>query len=472
MVIVTEKTIKRVPPLGITKLSELTIDIDKNWGGYKIKNLGAPVDTGDAIRKTELDAHRTSSPIDHPDGSVTRAKLEYPTVDVFFPYLEAISKCRWYGPGFGNQAFWHFGTIDAFTDKSLWVPLPNMFHIAMRMSDGNNTYTTSLDSTATTADFVLDKRVNGTATKLATEAIDIGASDVYQVVGSISGSTLKGYRDASYTTTPTLKISATDTTFASGAFGYTKRRDYSGTGIHEGYALLKAPLSTLPPSQTILELSVEGSGKPDDPYRPSMSKNLVEVSSLTGLPDFLYLEAKKYSVLKAKGFTEDEIRLVFGYVPQYQVDLNSVTWGAFELHPDKSPTVIVTITGDNPYRAGAVNKQRAMAKRAFAVPKSYDEAVALYNQLKRDYPHWLAGKDSFAYQTLGLEIFDWFQNVDFYYGELLEHKTHYSQLKQVPDFEIRNRLNELIDKLSKVSVLINERDKHVAKVKEVLRSGW
>jgi len=35
---------------GITKLSELTIDVDKDWLGYVIKNLGAPVASGDALR--------------------------------------------------------------------------------------------------------------------------------------------------------------------------------------------------------------------------------------------------------------------------------------------------------------------------------------------------------------------------------------------------------------------------------------
>jgi hypothetical protein len=113
------------------------------------------------------------------------------------------------------------------------------------------------------------------------------------------------------------------------------------------------------------------------------------------------------------------------------------------------------------------------AKRVFKVPKDYNDTVALYNnQLKKDYPHWLAGKDNFAYQALGLEELDWLQNVDFYYGELIEHKTHYDQLKQVPDWEIRNKLTELIDKISKMTVLTEERDKHIAKAREILKKGW
>jgi hypothetical protein len=453
------------------KLSELVVDVDKDWAKKNIINFGA----GGIDLYSVVTAHASRHLAGGADAlsGIARSQLKYPTVDVYFPYLEAISKCRWYGPGVGVQAFWHFGTVDSFTDKSLWAPLPNMFHIAMRMTDGNNTYTANLNSGATTADFALDKRSGGVTTNLATEAVDIGSYDVYQVIGSISGSTLKGYRDASYTTTPTLRISATDTTFASGAFGYTKRRDSSGTGIHEGYALLKASLSPLSPAQAILELPIEGSGRPEDPFRPSLSKILTEITpQLTGLPDFLHQEAKKYTILKAKGFTDEEIEVLLGYIPQHQVDLDAVTWGAFELHPDKAPTSIIVVVGDNPYQAGAIDRQKAKAKRVFAPPKSYDEATALYNALKKDYPHWLAGKDNMAYQTLGLEIFDWFQNVDFYYGELVEHKTHYQQLKMVPDFEIRNRLNELIDKLSKATVLVGERDKHISKAKEILRRGW
>jgi len=38
-------------------LSALEIDVDKDWGGHVIKNLGAPVDSYDSLRKIELDTH-------------------------------------------------------------------------------------------------------------------------------------------------------------------------------------------------------------------------------------------------------------------------------------------------------------------------------------------------------------------------------------------------------------------------------
>jgi hypothetical protein len=177
-------------------------------------------------------------------------------------------------------------------------------------------------------------------------------------------------------------------------------------------------------------------------------------------------------MLKKRDFTDEEIELLLGYIPQTKVDLDTVTWGSFEFHPNNASTVIITIAGENPYQSGAIERQKAVAKRVFSVPKDYSESVALYNQLKRDYPHWLAGKENFAYQILGWEELDWLQNADFYYGELIDHKTHYDQLKMVPDWEIRNRLNELIDKMSKMTILTEERDKHIGKAREILRKGW
>jgi hypothetical protein len=181
----------------------------------------------------------------------------------------------------------------------------------------------------------------------------------------------------------------------------------------------------------------------------------------------LHAEARRYEILRAKGFTDEEMRPVFGYIPQHQIDLDAVTWGAFEFS-EKSPTNIIIVTGDNPYKQGAIERQAEHARRrghrVFAPPKSYDEAVALYRKLKSDFPHWLAGVHNWCYQILGHEFFDWLQNADFYYGELLEHKTHYNQLKQVPEWEIESRLLELKARLEGMKTLTEERDKHLKKV--------
>jgi hypothetical protein len=238
-------------------------------------------------------------------------------------------------------------------------------------------------------------------------------------------------------------------------------------------ARLLAPVTPLPPAQAIIEVEVEGGG--EEPYRPLLSRNLVEISQLTGLPEFLYQEAKKYQILVNKGFTDDEIKLLLGYIPQHQIDLASVTWGAFEFKED-SPTNIIIITGDNPYQQGAVERQAEQARsknlKVLRPPRNYGEAVKQYNQLKQEFTHWLAGKDNYAYQTLGLEELDLLQNVDFYHGELVEHRTHYQQLRQVQDFEMWRRLEELERRLEKVEVLAEERDKHMEKLKTIKRLGW
>ena len=66
-----------------------------------------------------------------------------------------------------------------------------------------------------------------------------------------------------------------------------------------------------------------------------------------------------------------------------------------------------------------------------------------------------------------------FTNIN--YGELIEHKTHYDQLKQVPDYEIEIRLNVLEIKLREYlmsSVLVEEVEKHLKKIKEIFEIGW
>jgi hypothetical protein len=424
-----------------------------------------------------LEYHRLKTPIDHPDQSVTRAKLEYPTVDVSFAYLAAIGKVNYVSKYTCGYAF---VTSDAFGDKAVWaaVQVNTYSEMMTRVQNFANHYYNGCNPGATTADHYLYKLVNGTSTALATEAIDIDNKG-RGLAGSCSGSTIKSLRyELTSPVSPlslpaaSATISATDTTFASGLFGARFIREtYPHGGTESGSAWLKAPLTALPTALLILEVEVEGSGKLDDSFRPSLSKNLVEVSSLAGLPDFLYWEARRYEVLRSRGFTDEEVELLLGHVPQHQVDLDAVTWGAFEFS-EKSPTNIIVVTGDNPYRSGAIERQRARAKRVFAPPRGYGEAVALYNKLKGDFPHWLAGKDSFAYQVLGWEELDVFQNVDFYYGELIEHKTHYDQLKQAPSWEIEGRLLELKARLEKMAVLPEERDKHLKKVEELLKKGW
>jgi hypothetical protein len=420
----------------------------------------------------DLNAHRNAIPIDHPDGSVTRSKLELPVPPVSFSYMAVKDALDvgWYWDDAHPLVFYNTVVVDSaiyVLHADSYGPRPVVRWQGSAKILNKNWYEAWINSVATTSDFMIRRSVNGYISVLAGEAVDLAGGSTYPVLFSVSGSSLKAVRYRSNGTVAT--INATDTTFVSGYTGYV--HNTYGAATLDYVMGISPPLTPVPVAQAIMEFDVEGSGKMDDPYRPSMSKNLVEVNSLIGLPDFLYREAEKYQVLKNKSFTDEEMMLLLGYVPKYQIDINAVTWGVFEFNPE-SPTVVIAVAGDNPYKEGAVERQKAVAERWWRPPGDYREAVELYNQLRRDHPYWLAGKDNFIYQMLGLEIFEWFQNVDFYYGELIEHRTHYDQLRQVGDEEIRRRLNELIEKLSNAAGLGDERKKHIAKAKEVLKRGW
>jgi hypothetical protein len=407
------------------------------------------------------------------DRSVTRAKLEYPATNVNLAYISAIDRLLLVARTSSNI---HYLAPIVLAD-AMMVNLPEhrAAEISGRLQDASNQYFALFDPLRTTRDLGLFRAISTSLVEIAFQAVDIGESQVFGI--SCSGSSIRVHRwvarpavvDPASLPAPTGSATATDTTFASG---------YYGVGVwtmDSGGARLLPPATPLPPALAVLEVEIEGSGAPEDPYRPLLSKNLVEIQSLQGLPEHLYLEAKKYQILINKGFTEDEIKLLLGYIPQHQVDLASVTWGAFEFS-EKSPTNIIVISGDNPYQQGAISRQVELARsknlKVLKPPKNYGEAVAQFNQLKRDYQYWLAGKDNYVYQTLGLEELDLFQNVDFYHGELVEHKTHYDQLKRVPDFELWRRLEALEERLNKVTVLTEERNKHMEKLKTIKRLGW
>jgi len=365
-----------------------------------------------------------------PDRSIGRSKARVSTEDVSLAYWFLIDKARHAPVNLQHtDDYVTIVTDDSFTDKAIQSNLRNIYSLIARANYDNinrrfSMYAIDWWTGYSTQDHYL-RRFNSSTnsyTTLAVEAVDL--SDLpYLFTLSTSGSTIKSIRE-------TATISATDTVLASGSFGLYHLA--GGINLHFDARLL-APVTPLPPALAVLEVEVEGSGAPEDPYRPLLSKNLVEIAQLTGLPEFLYREAKKYEILKAKGFTEEEMRILLGSIPQHEIDLGAVTWGAFEFKED-SPTNIIIITGDNPYQQGAIEKHIELARsknlKVLKPPRNYGEAVAQFNQLKRDFQHWLAGKDNYVYQVLGLEELDLFQNIDFYHGEFIEHKAHYQQLNK------------------------------------------
>jgi len=80
-----------VPPQGaggVTALSGLAIDVAKDWSGYAIKNLGTPVDAGDAARKADLPFKNvTSQSADYTasDGDVVLADASGGAITITMP---------------------------------------------------------------------------------------------------------------------------------------------------------------------------------------------------------------------------------------------------------------------------------------------------------------------------------------------------------------------------------------------------
>lgn len=382
----------------------------------------------------QLQDHRTASPIDHPDRSITRAKMEYPTEDVSLAYLLSIGKLT-LGVLEGN-IYAGLVTVDSFTDKAVGDASydsggSKMF--AGRFQDAKNTYTNFLYSGLSTADHRLSKISAGGETVLAEEAVDITQHAWYTLKLSCSGSTMKSTRAG-------VTISATDTEFASGSFGRMMHGHYQYNYDKYLPAFLRAPSSPLPKALAIMEVEVIGSGKEDDPYRPNLAQQLDEH-------------------------------------PRYgSIDKLAVTWGAFD-HKPQHNTMLIMITGDNPYQSGAVIKQVEYAKsrglRVLPPPTDYASAVEQYRRLKRDYPYWLAGVENYCYQALGHPDIEPLAVADFYYGELIEHKTHYDQLRRVPDWELERTLKRWYERLKRVkAVPIERKELHLRKMEEIFKKGW
>jgi len=394
---------------------------------------------------------------------IRRADLEYPTENVSLAYLAAINKMTMnYDRGVGGVII----TVDALTDRAIKALTLSGSAIAVigRFVNGNNFYYLQVHTPNTTQDFGIAKISGGSNINLTFESVDLTAQ-AYIVTLSISGSTLKGYRD------DVLRVTATDTTFTSGGWGVRYAWGSDPMKVDGVVTTLLPPQSPATQAIAILDVEVEGSDSPDDPYRPRLSQNLIDIPDTA--PDFLKREAKRYAMLRARGFRDEEIRELLGYTPQTKIDIDSVTWGAFEFRAD-SPTNIIVVTGDNPYNSGAVERQRARAKRSFRPPRDYSEAVELYNQLKQEHPDWLAGKDNFVYQVLGLEVYEPLAVIDFYYGELVEHRKHYNQIKETPDWELRRTLALWEARLeqAKPHLPLEAYDSHRAKLREALKVGW
>lgn len=419
-----------------------------------------------------LEAHRRRIPIDHPLRSVTRKHLEYPVEDASIAYFSVLNKT--YTRRLPYTA--HIVEIinDVFTDKYMIGWGRNGLRWQARIDLEGDGYTFEIRVEAETEDQVIVRWDDRSPTIIASKAVDLDDRG-YMIYACAVGSDLAfGVYDLLGT-----EVNTTDTTYTSGYFGFGQANRIASRipiAPHSCYLSTDGTLEEDPPSlaKVILEVEVTEDCSLEKLFRPNLKRELVEISRVDKIPEYLRREAKRYYVLRQRGFSDDEVEALLGYVPQHRVDTAAVSWGAFDYRRGDSRMLIVVFS-DNPYRDGAIEKQKEYVRsrgfRVLRAPADYREAVEQYKTLKKEFPNLIAGKDNYASITLGEEAFRLFQVADTYYGNIVEG-IRPDAYKNVSEQVMRRALNRWIERLKRVTVLTEERDKHIEKLKRVLKIGW
>ncbi|MEM4667440.1 MAG: hypothetical protein QW498_09085, partial [Thermofilum sp.] len=160
---------------------------------------------------------------------IRRFELEYPTVNVSFSYLSIINRVHIVSTSVHGFAV---VTSDSFADRSVMAGVQvNAFpQLVGRLTNNVNLYLSFYNPAASAADHQLQKIVAGTTTTLATEAIDIDNRGRGLRLSARS-TTISSMRyeittpvDPLNPPSPARTISATDTSHASGRWGYRMLR--------------------------------------------------------------------------------------------------------------------------------------------------------------------------------------------------------------------------------------------------------
>ena len=272
-----------------------------------------------------IDVHRMRSPLDHPDRSVTREKLEYPTHGVSFAYLSCINQLMYCSCLTDGVLIL---TREVFADKAVlgFLQINDYALLVGRVQDRNNFYTARFVTSASAADFDMGKYVAGSWTRLAYDAVNLDTTGRGAAL-SITGTSLKAMRyepstpvDPLNMPSPARTLTATDTTFANGRWGYRNLRATSPHGGgHPDSIYVMNPMSPSPQPVAYYEVPVVGSGTEEDPYRAQMPEQ-VEMDWSVFPP-----ARRKYEILRRRGFTDEEIELLCPEVRMCKVNRLALT---------------------------------------------------------------------------------------------------------------------------------------------------
>jgi hypothetical protein len=343
----------------------------------------------------------------------------------------------------GNR-FTFIRTVDNFTDKALVggqlmkvaeSTYYEGFYGRCQANPRTDAYMVRIDTSRSANDFILEKTVNGTITSLGTQAVDL-ADDTNYIYGiSLAGSAVKVVRFDRWSAfagsiswgTVSIAVSATDTTFTSGGFAVRITNSGGPPAVADGLlAFLRAPYSPSPEALALIEVDIAGAGTQEDPYRPALPQDLVEIEPANPtIPEFLRLEKRKYDLLRAKGFTDEEIKLLLGYIPQHQVDRMSITWGAIDFRSDPATgkpiatTYLIAVYDDPEKVLKHVKYARSRNMKVYTPPFDFNRVKVIHRIERRD-RDWLITENELAYQILGREEFELDAVADFYERELID----------------------------------------------------
>ncbi|MBP1449649.1 MAG: hypothetical protein JZD41_06545 [Thermoproteus sp.] len=354
-----------------------------------------------------LSAHRTAVPIDHPDGSITLSKFAdlpaFRFLILKYGFLHHENPNSNHTYTLINLVFSNYAVVYVYKD-GMRVPHRNQY------PTWGSGYTHEMRTANSANDHLLVRWSSGSSTLIGNEAVDLNAYG-YLYGMSISGSTFKVYRawvTAFTMCSQTPKITITDTTYASG---------YTGVGYTTGNALthpdvttifLPSTCSTVPQPTAVIEYQITGSGKDNDPFKPDMPQDLVEVDPSTLPPN----EASAV-MLNRKG--PNGLPLV---------DRLAVSWGAIDMRSDSSgksisPTALVAVYSSDVNKVSKhIDHAKGKRLAIYTGPFDYIKVKEIYNTHKKNMD-FLITENELAYHLIGTENLEVKSVADFYEREVL-----------------------------------------------------
>lgn len=353
---------------------------------------------------------------------IRRADLEYPTENINLLYWAIIGKFDIFvTEGIDNN--W-FISVDSFTDKRLQAiskggsdNSKKTDFLAQRFIDLGNRYICFIDTGYSTSDFQMKKSINGKSTLLAYESVDLDLRLLHSFEFDVAGSILKGYRPIGVE-----KLSVTDTDLASGKIGimshhHPVRPYFLFTKVLPNYSELQQPI-------IVIEYDVIGNGTDEDPIRPNMPEDLVEVSKTDVTPE-------EWEAIQSNPRGKNGLPLV---------NRLAVTWGAIDYKGE--PTMLCAIYPSTPryVRKDNILRHIEYAKRrghkVYKPPRSLAEAKELWGIIRKDRPDMLITENELAYHLIGKGELEPDAIADFYERELI----NLNRIKDVPEWELERTL--------------------------------